>query len=88
MFIQSDLSELKAISIDWFPSSKFLIMFIGVVVGPLVLLAIGGRDSNTLGQLGLAWSFLLIALLVLISMSSGFWMFRHESHAAKDISIS
>ena len=85
MFTQDDLWELKAISGDWVPSSKFLIMFIGVVVGPLVLFAIGGRDSNILGQLGLAWSFLAITLLLLISIGVGLSMFRR---VAGDLSIS
>jgi hypothetical protein len=50
MFSQNDPLELKATSGDWFPISKFLIMFIGVVVGPLVLFVIGGRSLNTLGS--------------------------------------
>jgi hypothetical protein len=37
MFIQDVLQNLNAASGDWFPSLKFLIMFIGAVVGPLVL---------------------------------------------------
>ena len=81
MFIQDDLREFKAASGDWFPSLKFLTMFIGVVVGPLVLLAVGGRDSNTLWETGLAWPFLAIALLLLISLGVGFSMFRREARA-------
>jgi hypothetical protein len=46
MFTQDDLMDLKAATGDWYPSTKFLIMFIGVVAGPLVLLAVGGRDAN------------------------------------------
>jgi hypothetical protein len=79
MFIQDDLRDLKAASGDWFPSLKFLIMFIGAVVGPLVLLAVGGRDSNILWETGMAWSFLAIALLLLISLGAGFLMFRRET---------
>ena len=79
MFIQDDLRELKEASGDWFPSFKFLIMFIGVVVGPLVLLAVGWRDSNTLWETGLAWSFLSITLLLLISLGFGFMMFRRKA---------
>jgi hypothetical protein len=85
MFIQDALQDLKAVSRDWFPGLKFLIMFIGAVVGPLVLLAAGGRDSGTLSELGLIWSFLAIALLLLISLGAGFSMFRRE---ARSLSIS
>ncbi len=73
MFIQDDLRHLKAPSGDWYYSLKFLTMFIGVVVGPLVLLAVGWRDT------GLAWICLAIALLLLISLSVGFSMFRRET---------
>ena len=47
MFVQDYLRDLKATSGNWFPGLKFLIMFIGAVVGPLVLLVVGGRDSKT-----------------------------------------
>jgi len=79
MFIRDDLQDLKAVFGDWFPSLKFLIMFIGVVVGPLVLLAVGGRDSKTLSEIGLVWSFLAISLLLLISLGAGFLMFGREA---------
>jgi hypothetical protein len=54
-------------------------MFIGAVAGPLVLLVVGGRDSKTLSESGLAWSFLAIALLLLMGLGAGFSMFRRES---------
>ena len=79
MFIQDDLRELKEASGDWFPSFKFLIMFIGVVVGPLVLLAVGWRDSNTLWETGMVRPFLAIALLLLISLGVALSMFRRET---------
>jgi hypothetical protein len=79
MFNQDNLWDLKAAYGDWFPSFKFLIMFNGVVVGPLVLLAIGGRDSNNPWETVLAWSFLAIALLLLISLGFGLSMFRRET---------
>ncbi len=43
MFSQDNLQGLKAASGDWLHSLKFLIMVIGVVVGPLMLFVIGGR---------------------------------------------
>jgi hypothetical protein len=75
MFIQEVLWNLKSVSGGWFSNLKFLIMFIGTVVGPLVLLALGGRESKALSETGLAWSFLAIALLLLISLGAGFSMF-------------
>lgn len=79
MLVRDYLRDIKAVSGDWFPSLKFLIMFIGTVIGPLVLLVIGGRDSGTLSEIGLGWSFLAIALLLLISLGAGFSMFRREA---------
>ncbi len=85
MFSQNDLRELKATSGKWFHSSKFFIMLIGVVVGPLVLFVIGGRSLNTLGEPGVVWSSLAITLLLLISIGIGIRMF---GRVAKDLSIS
>jgi hypothetical protein len=79
MLVQDYLRDLKAASGDWLLSLKFLIMFIGAVVGPLVLLVVGGRDSGTLSETGLAWSFLAIVLLLLISLGAGFSMFGREA---------
>ena len=85
MFSQNDQRELKTASGKWFHSSKFFIMLIGVVVGPLVLLVIGGRSLNTLGEPSLAWSSLAITLLLLISIGVGISMF---GRVARDLSIS
>ena len=79
MLVRDCLRDIKAVSGGRFPSLKFLIMFIGAVVGPLVLLVVGGRDSGTLSETGLALSFLAIALLLLISLGAGFSMFRREA---------
>jgi len=79
MLVQDYLRDIIAVSGDGFPSLKFLIMFIGAVVGPLVLLVVGGRDSGTLSETDLAWSFMAIALLLLISLGAGFLMFRREA---------
>jgi hypothetical protein len=79
MLVQDYLRDIKAVSGDRVPSLKFLIMFIGAVVGPLVLLVVGGRDSGTLSETSLAWSFLAITLLLLISLGAGFSMFRREA---------
>jgi hypothetical protein len=44
-----------------------------------VLLVLGGADSGTLSEIGLAWSFLAIALLLLTGLGAGFSMFRREA---------
>jgi hypothetical protein len=85
MLVQGYLRDIKAVSGYWLSGIKFLIMFIGAVVGPLVLLVVGVRDSGTLSEIGLALSFLAIALLLLISLCAGFSMFRRE---ARVLSIS
>jgi hypothetical protein len=86
VFSQNDQRELKTASGKWFHSSKFLIMFIGVVVGPLMLFVIGGRSLNTLGEPGLVWPSVAITLLLLISIVIGIRMFFRR--VADDLSIS
>jgi hypothetical protein len=86
VFSQNDQRELKTASGKWFHSSKFIIMLIGVVVGPLVLFVIGGRSLNTLGEPGLVWSSVAITLLLLISIVIGIRMFFRR--VADDLSIS
>ena len=85
MFSQDNLQGLKAASGDWLHSLKFLIIFIGAAVGPLMLFVIGGRSLNTLGEPGLAWSSLAITLLLLISIGLGIRMF---GRVVRDLSIS
>lgn len=63
-------------------------MSIGVVVGPLMIFANSVYNPNALEQSGLTWFFLAIAMLPLMGIGIGLLMFRRESHAAKDISIS
>ncbi len=79
MFIQNGLRRLRITSIGSFP--RFLIMFIAVVAGPLVLFVIGGYDPKILGQASSAWSFLAIALLILTCIGGGFLLFRRKSDA-------
>jgi MFS family permease len=62
---------------------------VGVIVGPFVLLAIGGRDPSNPNAPGLPWYFLLIVLvLVLVIVGAGFVLFTRESHYDDEISIS
>ena len=79
MLVQDYLWNIKTVSGDWLSGVKFLIMFIGAVIGPLMLLVVGVRDSGTLSEPGLVWSFLAIALLLLISLGAGLSMFRREA---------
>jgi hypothetical protein len=81
MFLQNGLQRLKLTSIGSLP--RFLIMFIGVVAAPLMLVVIGGYNSNILGLVGSAWYFLTFALILLISIGGGVLMFRREFHASE-----
>jgi MFS family permease len=66
-----------------------LVGLIGAVVGPFVLLAVGGRDPANPNQPNLPWYFLAIVLvLVLVIVGVGFVLFTRESHYEEEISIS
>jgi hypothetical protein len=66
-----------------------LLGLIGAVVGPFVLLAIGGNDPSNANQPNLPWYFLVIVLLLLlVIVAAGFIMFTRESHYEEEISIS
>ncbi len=79
MSIQNSIRRLRLTYIGSFP--RFLIMFITVVVGPLVLLVIGGY--SILGLAGSAWFFLAIALLLIVGIGGGFLMSRRKSDASE-----
>jgi hypothetical protein len=69
--------------------AALLLGLIGAVVGPFVLLAIGGRDPGRPDQPNLPWYFLAIVLvLVLVIVGVGFVLFTRESHYEEEISIS
>jgi hypothetical protein len=87
LFIQNILRELKATSVDSFPRTAFLIMFVGVVVGPLVLLGHGGSSAHILPPISLFWYFPAISLLLLSGIGFGFLMFRYELFMARVSSI-
>jgi membrane protease YdiL (CAAX protease family) len=62
---------------------------IGAIVGPFILLAVGGRDPNNPDQRGLPWYFLAIVLvLVLVIIAVGFLLFARASQEGEEISIS
>jgi hypothetical protein len=66
-----------------------LLGLIGAVVGPFVLLAVGGSGQPNSTQPNLPWYFLVIVLLLLlVIVAAGFVMFTRESHYEEEISIS
>lgn len=66
-----------------------LIGLVGAVVGPFVLLAVGGNDPNNPNQANLPWYFLVIVILVVLAIVGvGFVLFTRESHYDEEISIS
>lgn len=66
-----------------------LLGLVGAIVGPFVLLAIGGRDPANPNAPNLPWYFLTIVLvLVLVIVGVGFVLFTRESHYDDEISIS
>jgi hypothetical protein len=81
MSIRNSIRRLEVTSIGSLP--RFLVMFTLVVAGPLVLIVIGVYNPNILGQSNIAWSFLAIALLILICIGGGFLLFRRKSDAGK-----
>jgi hypothetical protein len=84
MFTHDNLQELKITFIDKFRRPTFLIMFIGVVVAPLVLFVIGGRDPNIPIQPALVWYLGAISLLLLAGIGIGYLMFGRKSNAPKE----
>jgi MFS family permease len=65
-----------------------LVGLLGAVIGPFVLLAIGGTDPTNPDQASLPWYVLVIVILiVLVVIGVGFLMFTRESHP-EEVSIS
>ena len=66
-----------------------LIGLVGAIVGPFVLLALGGSDPTNPSAPNLPWYFLVIVIvLVLVIVGVGFVLFTRESHYEEEISIS
>ena len=84
MFNQDVLLNLKADSAGAFARPLPLFWFVATaVVGPFVLLTIGGRESNNL-----PWSFwAIVPLLALLVICVGFLRFMRESRDAEANSI-
>jgi hypothetical protein len=85
MQIQRVLLNLKAVSTGAFDPPAPLFRFVAAaLVGPFILLTIGGRQSNNL-----PWSFWTTMLLMLLAVICvGFLRFTSDSRGAADISIS
>lgn len=81
MPIQGILRGIQAISVGIYVRAAILLAIIGVVVAPLVWLADGGHDLNTLRQPGLSWYFLGIALMLLGGIGYGFFNFKRKASA-------
>lgn len=79
MSLQDSMRKLKAASISFFQHKAFLTMFIGVVIGPLVLFAMGGRSPYAPTQPALIWFLLTVALLLALSIGIGFSLFRRKA---------
>lgn len=66
-----------------------LVGLVGAVVGPFLLLAMGGRSDMGQTQPNLPWYFLVIVLvLVLVIIGVGFVMFTRGTDHSEEISIS
>lgn len=79
MFVQDDLQNREIVPDLNFPSTKVFTMFIGLVLVPLALVAISGRNLSTLWQASTAWPLLTFMLLFLISAGTGLLMFRSKA---------
>jgi hypothetical protein len=88
MSIHDALRRLKAVSSGSFPRSTFVALFIGVVIAPLVALAVSGSNPNILEWHGLAWLLLAVTLLLFAGIGGGFLMFRHSAYVGRGLSIS
>jgi hypothetical protein len=84
MQIQRVLLNLKAVSNGAFDRPVPLFRFVAAaLIGPFILLTIGGRQSNNL-----PWSFWAAILLMLLTVICvGFLRFTRESREAAQISI-
>ncbi len=87
MFIQDNLQKLKVFSEEDFSKTKFLTMFIGVVIAPMILFVIGGRSSETLWQSSLIWTLLFIGMLPTVSVAIGLMKFNNESPSNNSIRV-
>ena len=84
MSIQDMVLRLKVVSANSFARAAALVGLIVAVMGPFLLLAMGGRNSNNLPW----YVWVIIPVLLIGVIAAGFFMFKRDSHDAEDISIS
>lgn len=87
MFFLRALREVGILPIGSFPRIAFLVMFSGVVIAPLILFAIGGRDTHLANQPSILWSLLVILLFLLLSVGAGILRFMIGFRPVMDNSI-
>jgi hypothetical protein len=62
-------------------------MFVGVVIGPLVLFVIGGLELSSTTLSSLLLPVVLIAMLLVASIGGGLLLFRKAAYIGKNLSI-
>ena len=82
MFIQGIAMKVKN-STSLMIRVVALIGIIAAVAVPFLMLTVGGREASRLPWY--VWTIVPVFLLMVLAV--GFLLFRHESHAAADISI-
>ena len=82
MFIQGVVRKVKG-STSLLARALALGGIMAVVAVPFLMLTAGGREANNLPW----YVWVVVPLLLLIVLASGFVMFRRKSHGAEDISI-
>lgn len=70
------------------PASQFFRAFIGVMIVPLLLVVVVGRDLVTLGHPGIFWGTYVVSLLLLAALGFGSRMYRRNAYQGKGLSIS
>ena len=70
------------------PASHYFRAFIGVLIAPLLLVVLVGRDLVPLGAPGLFWGSYTVSLLLLAALSFGSGMYRRNAYQGKGLSIS
>ena len=84
MSIQDMVLRLKVVSSNSYTRAAALVGLIVAVMGPFLLLTMGGRTSNNLPW----YVWVIIPVLLMAVIAVGFLMFKRDSHDAEDISIS
>jgi hypothetical protein len=87
MFVQDTLFALSGVIKDKFPLLKFFLMFAAVVIAPLILFVVSGRNNNLVSQPSLFWPLFAIASILIISIGGGILLFKRGDAAPNRTSI-